>query len=210
MLRPLLEKVTKAVPQIAAVVEAAALGKEVPSVPDEVWRAAVHLASVDLGIPPPGARAPWVALFERVAEVTGDPDVHLPSWLTRGAPLGFAREVETAGVFPPAPPEPTPAIERFLAKYFPGWTNYVSVEDRPDLAKELVDEFIRRDFVDSFDTFGELEAAVEGADVVLNKVAIISKQRSDGTWKHRLIWDMRRSGANERAVVSERGVLPRL
>ena len=86
----------------------------------------------------------------------------------------------------------------------------MSVEERPELAEQLVTDFLGRGFVESFGSLGELEAAVGGGPVVLNKVAIISKQKPDGTWKHRLIWDMLRSGANERATVSERGVLPRL
>ena len=46
--------------------------------------------------------------------------------------------------------------------------------------------------------------------MVLNKVALLSKTKSDGSVKHRLVWDLRRSGVNLAVMQGERVVLPRL
>ena len=42
-----------------------------------------------------------------------------------------------------------------------------------------------------------------GADAVLTKLALISKRKDDGTWKHRLIWDLLRSEVNNAVVAPE-------
>ena len=46
--------------------------------------------------------------------------------------------------------------------------------------------------------------------VTLNKLALISKQKPDGSWKHRLIWDLLRSEVNSFIDQGERIVLPRV
>ena len=49
-----------------------------------------------------------------------------------------------------------------------------------------------------------------GQTPILTKLALISKQKEDGTWKHRLIWDLLRSEVNDSVVCPERIVLPRI
>ena len=46
--------------------------------------------------------------------------------------------------------------------------------------------------------------------MVLNKLALLSKTKSGGSVKHRLVWDLRRSGVNLAVKQGERVVLPRL
>ena len=43
----------------------------------------------------------------------------------------------------------------------------------------------------------------------MNRLAPISKLKPDGTLKHRLVWDLRRSGVNMAILQGERVVLPR-
>ena len=47
-------------------------------------------------------------------------------------------------------------------------------------------------------------------EIPLNKLGLVSKERSDGTFKHRLIWDLKRSGVNDFVNQGQQIVLPRL
>ena len=40
----------------------------------------------------------------------------------------------------------------------------------------------------------------------MNRLALISKTKPDGSWKHRLVWDLRRSGVNMAILQGERVV----
>ena len=46
--------------------------------------------------------------------------------------------------------------------------------------------------------------------MTLNKLALISKVKPDGSTKHRLVWDLLRSNVNAQVRQGERVVLPRL
>ena len=52
--------------------------------------------------------------------------------------------------------------------------------------------------------------AVGSDQITFSKLALISKQRSDLSWKHRIIWDLLRSGVNSRVHQGERIILPRV
>eukprot|EP00971_Amphidinium_carterae_P274271 5443082-Amphidinium_carterae.1 len=43
----------------------------------------------------------------------------------------------------------------------------------------------------------------------MNKVGLITKVKADGSTKHRLVWDLRRSGVNSAAWQGQRIILPR-
>ena len=45
---------------------------------------------------------------------------------------------------------------------------------------------------------------------VLNRLGLITTLRGDGTTKHRLVWDLRRSGVDSLVRQGERFVLPRV
>ena len=57
---------------------------------------------------------------------------------------------------------------------------------------------------------GELARATGTADPILNRLALVTKVRRDGTLKHRLVWDLRRSGVNSLVRHGERIVIPRV
>ena len=51
---------------------------------------------------------------------------------------------------------------------------------------------------------------IKSSEVILNRIGLVSKQWSDSSWKHRIIWDLRRSGVNSLTRHTERVILPRL
>ena len=55
-----------------------------------------------------------------------------------------------------------------------------------------------------------MEDFLQTSELVFNPLGLISKLKSDGTWKHRLIWDLLRSRVNEAVHQGERIVLPML
>ena len=77
-----------------------------------------------------------------------------------------------------------------------GWANYRSAEDEPELTCSLLDAMVDKQWADKFRTWPQVEEALGSEEIVMNRLALISKLKPDGTWKHRLVWDLRRSGAN--------------
>eukprot|EP00972_Heterocapsa_arctica_P075997 11208047-Heterocapsa_arctica.AAC.1 len=58
--------------------------------------------------------------------------------------------------------------------------------------------------------FTEAQALERWPTGTISKMALLIKERDDGSRKLRLVVDLRRSGANALALVPERPVLPRL
>ena len=149
-------------------------------------------------------------IFEAYRRLTGDPDEHLATWLRDGAPLGINRPVLSAGVFPFVPDEPV-SFEYVtgLARSPTGWENYRSADEDTPTATSLLERTVDQDWADSYPQRDEVTRAL-GEGVVLNKLALLSKTKGDGSVKHRLVWDLRRSGVNLAVKQGERVVLPRL
>ena len=150
-------------------------------------------------------------IIEAYNRATGDPDVHLPQWLAEGAPLGHQASIPTCGVFPQAVEESSIRHEEgdWLA-YHGDWQNYQSVESRLDVGLQLLREAEASGFCRLHSSEQELKAALKGDTYALAKLGLISKMRPDGTEKHRLVWDFRRSHLNSHITQPERIVLPRL
>ena len=172
-------------------------------------RAVVAYAlGASIGREDPGLATQIIAAATRVAN---DPDVHIADWAARGAPMGVTQEIPTVGIFPAAAPVEEPRRDpASLATHQEGWCNYTSVEDNLEVAQKLMQEAVAAKRCLEFDTMEQLLEGLGVADVTLNKLGLISKQREDGSWKHRLIWDLLRSKVNEAIRSSERVVLPRL
>ena len=136
----------------------------------------------------------------------------LPAWLSpsEGAPLGFVNDIPVCGVFPAVEPGSAPFDSASLVATVQGWTNYVSFEDNVDVALDLLHKASNKGFCHLFDNFADLRKFVKADDITLQKLALISKARADGTLKHRLVWDFLRSGTNGHIRLSERLVLPRI
>ena len=136
-------------------------------------------------------------VFSTYLELSGDPDDCLPIWLRDGAPLGINRAVSHRGVFPPVPDRITdPGYLSGLVLGPSGWTNYRSAEEEPGLTQDLLEAMVARQWADRYDSWEHVEATLGTSEVILNRLALISKRKADGTFKHRLVWDLRRSGVN--------------
>ena len=148
-------------------------------------------------------------LFCGLLRAAGDPDTtHLENWTLHGAPMGIDMEIPTAGIFPPSTKgKPAPSVAPELAaQWYEIFHHYQSVLDNAEDAHKEFERFLGRGFAVRLDQGRVLLRFPEGH---LNKVGLIVKVRRDGTRKVRIIIDMRRSLANERARIPERPILPR-
>ena len=151
------------------------------------------------------------AVLRAFIEASGDPDYHLPEWLETGAPIGILNDIPRAGIFPDVQiGVETDITLAELVTPESGWANYASVENEPDTVNEVLGKAVEAGFCRAYDTREALEAAAGTADIVYNKLALISKRRDDNTMKHRVIWDMLRSRVNGQERVGERIVLPKV
>ena len=149
-------------------------------------------------------------LFEGLAQA-GDPDAHLATWLRQGAPLGVLHPVEPAGIFPPAPgPTATPEQLAALVSDLRDWSNYRSAEEDPEVALGLLRRMVERGWASAYSSLEAVHEALGSQDLVCNRLALITKVKPDGSLKHRLVWDLLRSGVNSVVNQGERVVLPRL
>ena len=187
-------------------------GRPMVAPPDELVKAArldiCSLAGNAMNEGPPGICPQVISTY---LEMSGDPDICLPAWLVEGAPLGINRPISRTGVFPPVPDRSVDA--GYLSRLVlgpSGWVNYRSAESEPDLTLSLLDSMVTHHWAESYDSWAQAEKALGTSKIVLNKLALISKARADGTLKHRLVWDLRRSGVNMAILQGERVVLPRL
>ena len=148
-------------------------------------------------------------LFCGLLRAAGDPDTsHLEDWTLNGAPMGIDKEIPTAGIFPPSTkPRPGVSVAPELASQWAEiFHHYQSVLDNADDADKEFQRFVNRGFAVRLKQGRVLLRFPKGH---LNKVGLIVKIRRDGTRKVRILIDMRRSLANERARVPERPILPR-
>ena len=84
--------------------------------------------------------------------------------------------------------------------------NYESVETQKHEATIEVDRYVHKGFVKVLPLETIHERFPEGT---ASRLALILKQKADGSTKRRIVIDMRRSKGNERARVGERIILPR-
>ena len=140
----------------------------------------------------------------------GDPDPHLSEWLRSGAPLGTVDPVPHAGIFPDSHWATRDRTDtEALTTPLEGWSNYRSAELEPEVAEGLLEKMVSQGWACACDSADDARDLVGHRDLVLNKLALITKHKPEGV-KHRLVWDLRRSGVNATIQQSERIVLPRL
>ena len=157
-----------------------------------------------------GKRSLWrPGLVEAFVNLAGDPETELAGWLEDGAPTGVAHDVRGVGIFPltKAKGEAHAELWRHWARTEPT-ANYASVEEHRELVMAEVDRLRTSGFVTIYSSWAAVLAKF--GNVVVSKMAAISKARDDGSTKLRLIIDMRRSNVNDHARLHERIVLPRV
>ena len=145
-------------------------------------------------------------LIHAWATWAGDPAAHTAEWLWNGAPAGIEKDFVLDGVLEAVENE-SPADAGELVTNHETFTNYTGVENSPD-AVAIIDDYIRQNWLQEFSSLADLRAFV-GGEPILNKFACISKERPDGTMKHRIIMDSRRSGVTAASKKMYRAVLPR-
>ena len=148
-------------------------------------------------------------LLEAYVAKSGDPELDVPEWLRSGSPFGAINPIKVNSVFPATAKNDfsqAPAYEDTPA----GWSNYKSVESAPDIAEQLLDTMVKKGWAKKCSSL-KLMAEDLGIDerIPLNKLGLVSKVRSDGATKHRLVWDLRRSGVNQELHQGQCIVLPR-
>ena len=119
-----------------------------------------------------------------------DPAAHCSSWLHQGSPAGITVDFQLDGVLDRVDDEPPLGVDQLITDAA-SFTNYSGVESDPE-ALAIIEQYISRGWLESFDSLSELSDAV-GGEPVLNKFACISKTRLDGTVKRRIIMDSKRS-----------------
>jgi hypothetical protein len=111
--------------------------------------------------------------------------------------MGIKRPVTSHGAFPPVPrPATAGGRAEHIAADPVGWTNYRSSEDDPAVTRALLASMVQNGWAIEHSSWPSLTAALGASDIPISKLALISKQKVDGSWKHRIIWDLLRSDVN--------------
>ena len=155
-----------------------------------------------------GSHSSWRPLPVRAfVEKAKDPEIHLVDWLEEGAPIGVARAILAAGIFPliPLKTSDTKAISS-LYSWNDGHINYVSVRDIRERVETELARLVEKGYITKYVSWDALCAVYQG--VIVSKLAAITKERADGTVKLRLIVYMR-SDLTKHVVLNDRIVLPR-
>jgi len=145
------------------------------------------------------------------SKAMSDPDAVIADWLEQGAPLGASVQVPHTGVFP----RDAKVREYFTedlttADDIPGWENYKTAEQEPEVCADLLGTMVKKGWSIAFNEPSEAESFLGVSGLVLNRLGLVTKVKPDGTTKHRLVWDLRRSGVNLVILQGERVVLPRV
>eukprot|EP00971_Amphidinium_carterae_P011894 234229-Amphidinium_carterae.1 len=160
----------------------------------------------------PSQRTPLRAdLVESYVRDSGDPEVDLATWLRDGTPFGAVNPITQNSIFPACEEQVGDHQSDTHMSLPPGWSNYESAEDCPSVVEELLNGMVARGWAEVYDSVEEMRRRHGSTvDIVINRLGLISKVKPDGRIKHRLVWDLRRSGVNSRLRQGQRVVLPRL
>ena len=147
-------------------------------------------------------------LWDAWCKFAGDPEHCLGEWVANGAPLGMNDSIQMSNnIFPPsrgkdAQDDQLPEIEAQV-----NTENYKSFLDQPDEASAEVKRLVEAGFAM---VVTKEEAQERFGRGTVSRLALIVKDKPDGTRKRRVIVDMLRSGGNARATCPERIILPRI
>ena len=83
-------------------------------------------------------------------------------------------------------------------------------EEDPSTCRHLLDKMVSQSMATDLPSWDHLVSHIKSSEVILNRIGLVSKQRSDSSWKHRIMWVLRRSGVNSLTRQTERVILPRL
>ena len=89
-----------------------------------------------------------------------------------------------------------------------GWVNYRSSEEEPVVTRDILSHMVAQGWALEYSSWQALTQGLESDEITLNKLALISEVKPDGSVKHRLVWDLLRSNVNAHVQQGERVVLP--
>ena len=134
-----------------------------------------------------------------------DPEQYLGQWAREGVPLGMDQLIPDSTIFPPVEPDEV-LEERTDMRVLSNLKNYESVETQKQEAAIEIDRYVKKGFCK---VVALEEIHKKYPTGTASRLALIVKQKPDGSTKRRIMIDMRRSQGNDRATVTERIVLPR-
>ena len=147
-------------------------------------------------------------LWEQWQRESKDPDKDLGDFARRGVPLGMEFKIPPSGIFPASiegddvVTDPAEEFENLR------WVrNYSSVQEQRDEASIEIERYLEKGFAKRMKWDWIKKQYGSGT---CSKMALILKEKPDGSTKRRIVLDMRRSQGNARALVEERIVLPRM
>ena len=149
------------------------------------------------------------SLWKAWQKASKDPDDCIATFALEGVPLGMSKEIPPSnGVFPPATdPHRELEGEAYEFSVLKELKNYSSVGDQRSEANIEISRYIQKGYVQRC-SWQWIEKEFESGTA--SRLALILKEKADGSVKRRIIIDMRRSDGNRRAAVPERITLPRL
>jgi hypothetical protein len=141
-----------------------------------------------------------------------DQDVEAWRWLAQGAPMGLACDVHPGGHFPPARESsfmPLTALDALKSesKNHDSFHGIFDENERPP-AWDLLESQVHSGFALLFRDRAHAEEVLGGRTHPA-PLGCVSKQKDDGSWKHRLIQYLRANQVNAAVRLPERQVLPR-
>ena len=122
-----------------------------------------------------------------------DLEKHLLEWIRRGVPLGMSMEIPRCGIFPKAD-DPEQEVEEApeLAEQL-GMANYKSFTDEPEHVRTELGRLVEEGFAVVLPTGKASEVHKHGT---VSKLALLVKEKEDGSVKRWIIIDLLRSGGN--------------
>eukprot|EP00435_Cladocopium_sp_Y103_P005106 s7174_g1.t1 len=127
--------------------------------------------------------------------------------------MGFQDGIICNGIFPKVAPQVLQMeAEQNHLESLEGWANYTSAEEENDDLQQLVKDYVDRGFCHLSPSLEEATKEL-GRQPIVNRLGVIVKEKVEGdkaSRKARIIWDLRRSGANQSCDQAERVLLPRL
>ena len=148
-------------------------------------------------------------LWEGWQRASKDPDDCIAVFAREGVPMGMEVDIPSSnGVFPEVGDEGERADSTVTEfREVQGMLNYTSVTTQQGEASIELDRYVEKGFAKRR-SWKEVEAKY-GAGTC-SKMALILKEKEDGSTKRRLVIDLKRSQGNARCKVNERIILPRL
>ncbi len=147
-------------------------------------------------------------LWEQWQRESKDPDKDISEFARKGVPLGMELKIPPSGVFPASLEgeevltDPAEDFENLQ------WVkNYSSVQEQRQEASIEIERYVEKGFAKRMKWSWIKNQYGSGT---CSKMALILKEKPDGSTKRRIVLDMRRSSGNARAAVDERIVLPRM